>query len=213
MHVLQRHVSTGRLSAACVVPLCQSRACSVQAMSDGAGHQVGHLHGLNTREPLPAPTANHACRRAYELAFANAYMFAGERQNAPFGFPGGRSPAGGCRECLASDSSAVSWLCRCHTFSFFVVAPSQPDTAQGLPAPAGTRPIFHSVDEVSFVKPVDVGDLLRFRSRVIHTQQPDQLPGTVSAAELATLLQRVPQRVSEFTTVFVSKTILMPLVM
>lgn len=57
-------------------------------------------------------------RRAYELAFANAYMF------------------------------------------------------------AGTRPIFHSVDEVSFVKPVDVGDLLRFRSRVIHTQQPAQLPGT-----------------------------------
>ena len=34
------------------------------------------------------------------------------------------------------------------------------------------------------MKPVDVGDLLRFRSRVIHTQQPDQLPGTVSVAKL-----------------------------
>ena len=72
-------------------------------MSDGAG-QVGCLYGLQTWEPLPAaPTADHACRRAYELAFANAYMFAGERQNALFGFPGGRSPAGGCRVCLASD--------------------------------------------------------------------------------------------------------------
>lgn len=50
------------------------------------------------------------CRRAYELAFATAYMF------------------------------------------------------------AGSRPIFVEVDEVTFQRPVDVGDLLRFKSCILHTQ-------------------------------------------
>ena len=49
------------------------------------------------------------CRRAYELAFATAYMFAGQ------------------------------------------------------------RPTFKEVDEVTFMRPVDVGDLLKFRSCIIHT--------------------------------------------
>lgn len=50
------------------------------------------------------------CRRAYELAFASTYMFAGQ------------------------------------------------------------RPTFKEVDEVTFMRPVDVGDLLRLRSCILHTQ-------------------------------------------
>ncbi|KAK9810539.1 hypothetical protein WJX72_012385 [[Myrmecia] bisecta] len=38
---------------------------------------------------------------------------------------------------------------------------------------AGSRPIFVEVDEVTFQRPVDVGDLLRFKSCILHTQ-----PGT-----------------------------------
>ena len=37
---------------------------------------------------------------------------------------------------------------------------------------AGSRPEFLLVDEVTFQHPVDIGDLLRFRSAVVHTQQP-----------------------------------------
>lgn len=37
---------------------------------------------------------------------------------------------------------------------------------------AGTRPEFLLVDEVTFQHPVDIGDLLRFRSSVVHTAQP-----------------------------------------
>lgn len=51
-----------------------------------------------------------SCRRAYELAFASTYMFAGQ------------------------------------------------------------RPIFKEVDEVTFMRPVDVGDLLRLRSCILHTK-------------------------------------------
>ena len=37
---------------------------------------------------------------------------------------------------------------------------------------AGSRPEFLLIDEVTFQHPVDIGDLLRFRSAVVHTQQP-----------------------------------------
>ena len=37
---------------------------------------------------------------------------------------------------------------------------------------AGTRPEFLLVNEVTFQHPVDIGDLLRFRSSVVHTAQP-----------------------------------------
>ena len=65
-----------------------------------------------------------SCRRAYELAFASTYMFAGQ------------------------------------------------------------RPIFKEVDEVTFMRPVDVGDLLRLRSCVLHTKPSSSdsekvLPSTV----------------------------------
>ncbi|KAL3154228.1 hypothetical protein ABBQ32_013731 [Trebouxia sp. C0010 RCD-2024] len=35
---------------------------------------------------------------------------------------------------------------------------------------AGQRPTFKEVDEVTFMRPVDVGDLLRLRSCILHTQ-------------------------------------------
>ncbi|MEW5304355.1 MAG: hypothetical protein WDW36_006971 [Sanguina aurantia] len=38
---------------------------------------------------------------------------------------------------------------------------------------AGSRPIFVRVEQVTFTKPVSVGDLLRLRSWVVHTVQPD----------------------------------------
>ena len=45
---------------------------------------------------------------------------------------------------------------------------------------AGQRPTFKEVDEVTFMRPVDVGDLLKFRSCVIHTEasstQSDKVP-------------------------------------
>lgn len=34
---------------------------------------------------------------------------------------------------------------------------------------AGARPIFDHIGEVSFLRPVDVGDLLRLTSKVLHT--------------------------------------------
>ena len=59
------------------------------------------------------------CRRAYELAFASAYMF------------------------------------------------------------AGVRPIFKEIDEVAFKRPVEIGDLLRFRSCIIHTEPSADDPNKV----------------------------------
>ena len=35
---------------------------------------------------------------------------------------------------------------------------------------AGQRPVFKEVDEVTFMRPVDVGDLLRLRSCILHTK-------------------------------------------
>ncbi len=39
---------------------------------------------------------------------------------------------------------------------------------------AGVRPQFLLVDEVTFQHPVDIGDLLRFRSAVVHTAPPER---------------------------------------
>lgn len=62
------------------------------------------------------------CRRAYELAFASAYMF------------------------------------------------------------AGVRPIFKEIDEVTFKRPVDIGDLLRLTSSIVHTQPVSQDSDKVCSA-------------------------------
>lgn len=71
--------------------------------------------------PEPRPACGAMCRRAYELAFATAYMF------------------------------------------------------------SGTRPRFIMVDEITFQRPVDVGDLLRLRSLVLHTQAlPDGMRGVAT---------------------------------
>lgn len=64
------------------------------------------------------------CRRAYELAFASAYMFAGQ------------------------------------------------------------RPIFKEIDEVTFKRPVDIGDLLRLTSSILHTQPSTQDPNKVAFSHL-----------------------------
>lgn len=66
----------------------------------------------------------HMCRRAYELAFASAYMFAGQ------------------------------------------------------------RPVFKEIDEVTFKRPVDIGDLLRLTSSILHTQPSTQDPNKVSIPTL-----------------------------
>ncbi len=44
---------------------------------------------------------------------------------------------------------------------------------------AGQRPIFKEVDEVTFMRPVDVGDLLKFRSCVVHTTPSSSSPDKV----------------------------------
>ncbi len=44
---------------------------------------------------------------------------------------------------------------------------------------AGSRPIFKQVGEITFKKPVDVGDLLRLHSTVLYTHQ-DPSTGQVS---------------------------------
>lgn len=70
--------------------------------------------------------AQHCCRRAYELAFASAYMFAGQ------------------------------------------------------------RPIFKEIDEVTFKRPVDIGDLLRLTSSIVHTQPTSPDSNKVSMTALGT---------------------------
>ncbi|GAX82172.1 hypothetical protein CEUSTIGMA_g9600.t1 [Chlamydomonas eustigma] len=42
----------------------------------------------------------------------------------------------------------------------------------------GGRPSFIKVDEVSFKRPVDIGDLLRLRSRILHTTTNRKVSGT-----------------------------------
>lgn len=44
---------------------------------------------------------------------------------------------------------------------------------------AGQRPTFKEVDEVTFMRPVDVGDLLKFRSCIIHTAASASCPNKV----------------------------------
>lgn len=44
---------------------------------------------------------------------------------------------------------------------------------------SGTRPKFVTVDEVSFQRPVDVGDLLRLKSMVVYTTKDDKTVSTL----------------------------------
>ena len=49
---------------------------------------------------------------------------------------------------------------------------------------AGQRPTFKEVDEVTFMRPVDVGDLLKFRSCIIRTEPsagPDKVDPNINA--------------------------------
>lgn len=43
----------------------------------------------------------------------------------------------------------------------------------------GSRPVFQKVDEITFSRPVDMGDLLRLTSTVVHAEQLDSSKGRV----------------------------------
>ena len=58
---------------------------------------------------------------------------------------------------------------------------------------SGTRPRFVMVDEVTFQRPVDVGDLLRLRSLVLHTAPlPDWVAGTCPTSSDRRLVSASP---------------------
>ncbi|KAL0026597.1 hypothetical protein WJX77_009204 [Trebouxia sp. C0004] len=61
---------------------------------------------------------------------------------------------------------------------------------------AGQRPTFKEVDEVTFMRPVDVGDLLKFRSCIIHTAASASCPNkaTIYAEVVASVAQ--PEQVA-----------------
>ncbi len=46
----------------------------------------------------------------------------------------------------------------------------------------GARPVFVEVDRVTFQSPVSVGNLLRFKSHVLHTQRQQDDPTQVPAS-------------------------------
>ncbi|KAL0055761.1 hypothetical protein WJX82_004111 [Trebouxia sp. C0006] len=61
---------------------------------------------------------------------------------------------------------------------------------------AGQRPTFKEVDEVTFMRPVNVGDLLKFRSCIIHTAASASRPNkaTIYAEVVASVAQ--PEQVA-----------------
>ncbi|KAL3139880.1 hypothetical protein ABBQ38_004174 [Trebouxia sp. C0009 RCD-2024] len=61
---------------------------------------------------------------------------------------------------------------------------------------AGQRPTFKEVDEVTFMRPVDVGDLLRLRSCILHTQpsSPESNKVTIHTEVVASVAQ--PEKVT-----------------
>ncbi len=44
---------------------------------------------------------------------------------------------------------------------------------------AGCHPVFKEVDQIAFRKPVDIGDLLRLKSRVLYTSDDPVRPFVV----------------------------------
>lgn len=70
---------------------------------------------------------------------------------------------------------------------------------------AGRRPRFMEVDRVDFRRPVDVGDLVTFRSRILHTRNhfdhPDGACGEVFV-QIETVVHRPDRLVSELTNTF-----------
>lgn len=66
----------------------------------------------------------------------------------------------------------------------------------------GTRPVFVEVDEITFKRPVDVGDLLRLRSRVLWSAAKDAELASVHVQVIASVSQ--PEVVkSNITNTFV----------
>lgn len=55
----------------------------------------------------------------------------------------------------------------------------------------GSRPVFQKVDEITFSRPVDMGDLLRLTSTVVHAEQLDssKVRGRAAAAGAAVTRQ------------------------
>ncbi|PNH06307.1 Acyl-coenzyme A thioesterase 9, mitochondrial [Tetrabaena socialis] len=62
----------------------------------------------------------------------------------------------------------------------------------------GARPVFQLVDEITFSRPVDVGDLLRLTSTVVHAKQLDERRGRVVVEVEARVTK--PEAVESFVT-------------
>ncbi|MCO5598870.1 hypothetical protein L7F22_052969 [Adiantum nelumboides] len=65
----------------------------------------------------------------------------------------------------------------------------------------GRRPLFVEVDRIDFLKPVDVGDFLRFKSRVLYTEQDDSKQPLISI-EVVAHVTRPELRTSEVSNTF-----------
>eukprot|EP00850_Spirogloea_muscicola_P003220 SM000013S26389 [mRNA] locus=s13:91393:93605:- [translate_table: standard] len=65
----------------------------------------------------------------------------------------------------------------------------------------GCRPIFLEVDHVDFLHPVDIGDMLRFKSEVLYTENEDRLRPLVHLEVVATVM-RPEQRTSQVSNTF-----------
>ncbi|KAH7298868.1 hypothetical protein KP509_25G062200 [Ceratopteris richardii] len=65
----------------------------------------------------------------------------------------------------------------------------------------GCRPLFVEVDRIDFLKPVDVGDFLRFKSRVLYTELDDPSKPLISI-EVVAHVTRPESRTSEVSNTF-----------
>lgn len=125
----------------------QARAADVLPQTAHGGLSRSWAQGLlseaTTRRDLPALAPTDA-RSMHETALENTFICQPQQRNMHGRIFGGF---------LCRRAYELAWAT---AFQF-----------------VGTRPVFVEVDEITFQKPVDVGDLLRLRSRVLWSGPKD----------------------------------------
>lgn len=66
----------------------------------------------------------------------------------------------------------------------------------------GTRPSFKLVDDITFKSPVNIGDLLRFKSRVKHVQLSENKTSGLVCVEVVASVVQPEQLSSQITNTF-----------
>ena len=66
----------------------------------------------------------------------------------------------------------------------------------------GARPRFKSVRDMDFLKPVDVGDLLRFKARVLHVDTTSKTSETCVDVEVECLVTKPEETSAELSNTF-----------